>query len=42
MTATLNLSAAAPSLMMANPLDPAELKTALDKVHRAGMPGVIA
>jgi D-alanyl-D-alanine carboxypeptidase len=25
-----------------NPLDPAELKTAIDKVHRAGMPGVFA
>ena len=42
MTAKLNLFAAAPSLMAANPLDPLDLKTALDKVHRAGMPGVIA
>jgi D-alanyl-D-alanine carboxypeptidase len=25
-----------------NPLNPAELKTAIDKVHRAGMPGVFA
>jgi D-alanyl-D-alanine carboxypeptidase len=25
-----------------NPLDPAELKTAIDKVHAAGMPGVFA
>jgi D-alanyl-D-alanine carboxypeptidase len=27
---------------MKNPLDPTELKTAMDKVHQAGMPGVIA
>ena len=27
---------------MKNPLDPAELKTAIDSVHRAGMPGVFA
>ena len=27
---------------MKNSLDPAELKTAIDKVHRAGMPGVFA
>ena len=27
---------------MKNPLDPAELKTAIDNVHRAGMPGVFA
>jgi D-alanyl-D-alanine carboxypeptidase len=25
-----------------NPFDPTELKTAIDKVHRAGMPGVFA
>jgi CubicO group peptidase (beta-lactamase class C family) len=25
-----------------NPLDPAELNTAIDKVHRAGMPGAFA
>ena len=28
--------------LVKNPLDPEELKTALDKVHRAGMPGVFA
>ncbi len=27
---------------MKNPLDPAELQAAMDKVHRAGMPGVFA
>ncbi len=27
---------------MKNPLDPGDLKTAIDKVHRAGMPGVFA
>ena len=27
---------------MTNPLDPGELKTAIDKVHRAGIPGVFA
>ena len=27
---------------MKNPLDPAELKAAIDKVHHTGMPGVFA
>ncbi len=39
MTARLNPTAAAPGLM---PLDPAALHTAIDKVHRAGIPGVFA
>jgi D-alanyl-D-alanine carboxypeptidase len=29
-------------VVMKNPLDPTELKTAMDKVHHAGVPGVIA
>ena len=28
--------------IMKNPIDPAELNTAIEKVHRAGMPGVFA
>src|SRR5262249_51973437 len=32
----------APPRSVKKPLDPAELETAIDEVHRAGMPGVFA